>query len=489
MNNQLDKKELSGMILILGECQSVIDRAKRLYQERYSDKQQPNQKVLKNILDRFHETGSVDYKTRNKKEFIITEDAEINDVAAIGDILITIFCVPFTSVSYLQQYWSFGGFLCPVVNYSQAVSVFVSAYTMVAISVDRYTAIIWPLRPKLSKKVTTLIIVIVWIIAGMTAFPIPVFSKLGQPTEWYQVCDRYLCHEDWSVVGQKYEKLYTVSLMILQYIIPLTVLLFTYVSIAIVICCHRIPGEAENSRDRRIAKSKRKMIKMMVTVVFVFTLCWLPFNILWITAENINDEVKMYLWFACHWLAMSHACYNPIIYCYMNSRFRLGFFQALNTVPCCKKWIPSVTILRPRSSTGFPLTKQHWTKVTYLKLTAERLHENLGALEFDADHEAIYGMEKYYTVEQREKVRDKYKIGSKYCSQCLMKHMSEIGLQHFLDTINKYIKDCSDSGTSSSSSSDEEECKSVEQNDKDSKMTEEKELKKIKRERITKPVL
>lgn len=32
-----------------------------------------------------------------------------------------------------------------------------------------------------------------------------------------------------------------------------------------------------------------------------------------------------YLWFAFHWLAMSHSCYNPVIYCYMNARFRGGF--------------------------------------------------------------------------------------------------------------------------------------------------------------------
>ncbi|KAG7308056.1 hypothetical protein JYU34_006696 [Plutella xylostella] len=34
-----------------------------------------------------------------------------------------------------------------------------------------------------------------------------------------------------------------------------------------------------------------------------------------------------YLWFASHWLAMSHTCYNPLIYCYMNHRYRRGFKQ------------------------------------------------------------------------------------------------------------------------------------------------------------------
>ncbi|KAF5294227.1 hypothetical protein FQA39_LY13475 [Lamprigera yunnana] len=113
--------------------------------------------------------------------------------------------------------------------------------------------------------------------------------------------------------------------------------------------------------------------------------------------------------------------------------------------------------------------QEHWTKSYALKSAVERLYEELGALEFDADHEAIYGMERYYTVQQCEELRDKYKIGRKVCRkflqgktcfQCLVKRISEIGLRHFLDTVNKYIKDCSDS----SSSSDEEVFKAIEQN-------------------------
>ncbi|KAF5296816.1 hypothetical protein FQA39_LY12334 [Lamprigera yunnana] len=130
--------------------------------------------------------------------------------------------------------------------------------------------------------------------------------------------------------------------------------------------------------------------------------------------------------------------------------------------------------------------EQHWTKAIDLKSAVERLYEKLGALEFDADHEAINGMEKYYTVEQCEQLRNKYKIERKVCrkflkrktcSQCLVKRMSEIGLRHFLATINKHIKDCSDSdkSSSSSSSSDKEVCKAVEQNSEDSKTTEEEE--------------
>ncbi|KAF5276560.1 hypothetical protein FQA39_LY18581 [Lamprigera yunnana] len=81
--------------------------------------------------------------------------------------------------------------------------------------------------------------------------------------------------------------------------------------------------------------------------------------------------------------------------------------------------------------------EQYWTKAIDLKSAVERLYEKLGALEFDADHEAIYGMERCYTVQQCEELRDKYAFGrrvcrkflkGKTCSQCLVKRMSEIGL-------------------------------------------------------------
>lgn len=47
--------------------------------------------------------------------------------------------------------------------------------------------------------------------------------------------------------------------MTLQFLLPLTVLVFTYTRIAIAVWGKRPPGEAQNSRDQRMAKSKRKV--------------------------------------------------------------------------------------------------------------------------------------------------------------------------------------------------------------------------------------
>ncbi len=73
----------------------------------------------------------------------------------------------------------------------------------------------------------------------------------------------------------------------------------------------------------------------------------------------VTWEPIPYFWFAFHWLAMSHSCYNPVIYCYMNARFRGGFVQILHGIPGVRQCFCVRQCARGRSGsigTGFQLT-------------------------------------------------------------------------------------------------------------------------------------
>lgn len=266
---------------------------------------------------------------------------------AIGDLCMAILCVPFSFISTLiLKFWPFGEHLCVAVNYLQAVSVFVSAYTLVAISLDRYLAIIYPLRPRMTRCQAKVIIASVWILSLATTLPVAIFSRLvTPPVNFYVHMDRQVCTEDWGSEPSDDElrMAYSVALMLLQYFLPLTVLVFTYSRIAMVVWGKRTLGETP-ARVDRIARSKRKMTKMMVTVVMVYTLCWLPFNVLMVVRELwVVDSwpYMMQVWALFHWLAMSHTCYNPIILCWMNTKFRSGFCSLAYTLPCLRRWVDS----------------------------------------------------------------------------------------------------------------------------------------------------
>ncbi|GLH07667.1 RYamide receptor, partial [Gryllus bimaculatus] len=124
---------------------------------------------------------------------------------AVGDVLLTLLCVPFSFVAtLLLQHWPFGPELCRTVSFSQATSVLVSAYTLVAISLDRYVAIRWPLRPRLSKRHAKAVIGAVWLVAVLTAAPIALLSTLTQPSEWHAHCGFFVCEEVWPSAQDRY---------------------------------------------------------------------------------------------------------------------------------------------------------------------------------------------------------------------------------------------------------------------------------------------
>ncbi|XP_050720763.1 RYamide receptor-like [Eriocheir sinensis] len=261
---------------------------------------------------------------------------------AIGDLFMAILCVPFSFISTLiLKYWPFGGTLCVAVNYLQAVSVFVSAYTLVAISLDRYLAIIYPLRPRMTRCQAKVIIAAVWILSLATTLPVAVYSRLlTPPINFYSLMDREVCTEDWGSEPSDNESrvAYSVALMLLQYFLPLTVLVFTYSRIAMVVWGKRTLGETP-ARVDRIARSKRKTVKMMAACVVAYTLAWLPLNLYIVLADVpglldlLPDTTHVLLFFTVHCLAMSHTCYNPIIYFWMNGQFRAAYCRAL---PCLR---------------------------------------------------------------------------------------------------------------------------------------------------------
>ncbi|KAF5283011.1 hypothetical protein FQA39_LY04882 [Lamprigera yunnana] len=61
--------------------------------------------------------------------------------------------------------------------------------------------------------------------------------------------------------------------------------------------------------------------------------------------------------------------------------------------------------------------EQGRTKAVDLKTVAERLHDQFNALEFYAEYEAVYGLEKGYSVIECTELQVKYEKAVKLCDQ------------------------------------------------------------------------
>lgn len=69
-----------------------------------------------------------------------------------------------------------------------------------------------------------------------------------------------------------------------------------------------------------------------------------------------NSRIVSYIYPVIHWLAMAHSVWNPVIYCYMNSRFREGFKAAVSNVPCIWKLVRFCKRPKSRRSRGSGMT-------------------------------------------------------------------------------------------------------------------------------------
>lgn len=96
-----------------------------------------------------------------------------------------------------------------------------------------------------------------------------------------------------------------------------------------------------------------QVIKMLVTIVVLFSLCWLPlqtFNGIYYFYPDFaiatTDRARTFYalsYFACLWLANANSFVNPLIYCFMSENFRVSVgFQGQSYSNVQKKYQDSV---------------------------------------------------------------------------------------------------------------------------------------------------
>lgn len=95
---------------------------------------------------------------------------------SVADLLMSSLNCVFNFIFLLNNDWPFGALYCTVNNFIANLSVASSVFTLVAISLDRYIAIVKPLRHR-SRNKGKLIMVCIWLLSALLACPCLLYSK------------------------------------------------------------------------------------------------------------------------------------------------------------------------------------------------------------------------------------------------------------------------------------------------------------------------
>ncbi|CAJ0942161.1 unnamed protein product, partial [Mesorhabditis belari] len=266
---------------------------------------------------------------------------------ALADLLIAVFNVGSSWSFNLYYDWWYGNF-CTVNQFFGVAPTCVSVFSMMALSWDRCQAVVNPLRKRpLSTKRTVITILFIWLISSLLALPITLSATVISVPVFYmkprKMSFRRICHADYpvapiNILGASIENPYENALFIVQYAIPLCLLSFTFARIALAFRRSDNTVATQNSKRSDQIKAKSKAVKMLALMVATFMICWAPYHFYhtFLSLNIFSEDLRNFFhasYVGVYWLAMSSCAYNPIIYCYANARFRIGFRYAFRWLP------------------------------------------------------------------------------------------------------------------------------------------------------------
>lgn len=259
---------------------------------------------------------------RNRRMYTVTNFFIAN--MAVSDLFVTCCNVPFNIARYMLDEWPFGDFICHLMNFSLMISVYVSTFTLTAIALDRQYVLLYPLKPRISKRTGLIILLLIWVISFLLSLPYGIYTEVEEVNFISTSVKR--CRSVFPEPKAEFEMTLTLTTTIIQYFLPLTIIGFSYGRIVRKLWRRTHLGAVTHAQQRFQNKAKRKSIKLLIIVVVVFALCWMPLNLYHILTDFHPDtSVFRYnstAFFVFHWIAISSTCYNPFVYCWMNESFR-----------------------------------------------------------------------------------------------------------------------------------------------------------------------
>ena len=225
-----------------------------------------------------------------------------------------------------------GQALCKLAPFLPSVSIAVSSQSLVLIAVDRFGAVVFPLRsPVISSKLCSFFILATWIIAVASYRPELISYKLVEYPGWMA------CVRQWNeTFGKSLSfKNYIVALSVVFRYIPLVLIAILYLTIALKIKSQKIPGEQSvNAREQRL-KRERNVLNMSIAIVLAFAVCWVPLSIYWLLVVFSSDNTMNWSCGFRHFesiaffLALSNCAINPCISFIFSGNYRQGLKNLL----------------------------------------------------------------------------------------------------------------------------------------------------------------
>ncbi|KAM9436497.1 free fatty acid receptor 2-like [Clarias gariepinus] len=202
--------------------------------------------------------------------------------------------------------WYLSHHVCAIMCYVFFTTIYVSSLLLMAISIDRYLGVAFPVTYRKFRKILYAIIgsIFIWLFSGAHCTVVLNIIYMKDPT------NITTCYKNFT--SQQKSVLFAMRLefFVILFLVPLAICVFCYLN-CIWILYHK---------PRITMEEKQRAIGMALGTLIVYLICFLPFNIShlvsFITKES--PEWRNYTLL----LSSFNACLDPIIFYFSSTMFR-----------------------------------------------------------------------------------------------------------------------------------------------------------------------
>uniref|UniRef100_A0A182NFH8 G-protein coupled receptors family 1 profile domain-containing protein n=1 Tax=Anopheles dirus TaxID=7168 RepID=A0A182NFH8_9DIPT len=235
-----------------------------------------------------------------------------------SDFSVSIIGNPLTLTSAISHRWLFGRSLCVAYGFFMSLLGIASITTLTVLSYERFCLISRPFSAQhRSKQEACLAVLFIWSYSFALTSP-PLFGWGAYVNEAANIRWAHRCSVNWESQTANATS-YIIFLFIFGLILPLAVIMYSYVNI--------IREMRKNSaRVGRVNRAERRVTAMVAVMIVAFMVAWTPYAIFALIEQFGPPElIGPGLAVLPALVAKSSICYNPIIYVGMNTQFRAAF--------------------------------------------------------------------------------------------------------------------------------------------------------------------
>ncbi|XP_073247294.1 allatostatin-A receptor-like [Porites lutea] len=250
---------------------------------------------------------------------------------AMADIMVVLFTAPRFILAHAFNHPDglLGSFVCKLFtggNFSW-LGGSASVFSLVAISVERYFAVIHPYgtRGKLTMKKVKYVIAGCWLLAVVFNLPLFIFIDYNKNIDF--------CTEFWPTTWMA--RAYSTAWLVLFGALPIILMSALYIRVI-----RRLwfkSQEGPRATQAAIVKSRKRVTKMVIMVSVVYAITWFPVLIIYML--NYYHEAQEYgniTYIIGILIVTFNSCVNPFVYAFVNERFR-NHLKNLLQLPCLKQ--------------------------------------------------------------------------------------------------------------------------------------------------------